>query len=110
MPDNSSDSDDNNQENEEKTEGKISDNPETTINLSKPDYPSLQQIEDEILGFCVERKQVTTRDVQRKFQKYKLSADAIWSILISLAAKGCGYVTENEKSRVFTVNDTANDS
>ena len=108
--DNQPQKDTNNQDVDKSGDSDNSDNFETTIDLSKPEFPSLQQIEDEILGFCILKKQVTTRDVQRKFQKYKLSADAIWSILVSLANKGCGSVVENEKSRTFIVNDTTNDT
>lgn len=97
--------------NQEVDESGDSDNPETTIDLSKPEFPSLQQIEDEILGFCVIQKSVTSREVQIKFKKYKLDANTIKSILKDFEAKGLGTVTEKQVggkvSFIFTTNDTS---
>lgn len=88
--------------------------PENKINLKKDDLPTLEQIEQEILAFCALEKSVTSRDVQRAFKKYKLTANTIKSILKDFEVKGLGSVSEKKVggavSVIFTIRDSEGDN
>ena len=107
-PDNS---EDNPSDDSDKESGNLSD---SKIDLTKDDLPTLEQIEQEILAFCALQKSVTAREVQRAFKKYKLSAEAIKSILRDFERKGLGSVTEKKVggavSVTFTISDSSGDS
>ncbi|MGB3508977.1 MAG: hypothetical protein WBA93_07000 [Microcoleaceae cyanobacterium] len=70
---------------------------------------NLEELEGLILEFCRKGK-TTTREVQQKFQKYKLAANTIWSMFQDFANRNLGNVTEKKVggviSRSFTPHDT----
>ncbi|NEP85611.1 MAG: hypothetical protein F6K18_01530 [Okeania sp. SIO2C2] len=110
--DNSSDdSEDNPSDDSDQIQGNFSD---SKIDLTKDNLPTLEQIEQEILAFCALQNSVTAREVQRAFKKYKLSAEAIKSILRDFERKGLGSVTEKKVggavSVTFTISDSEGDS
>ncbi|NET15702.1 MAG: hypothetical protein F6K08_24160 [Okeania sp. SIO1H6] len=104
-------SEDNPSDDSDQIQGNLSD---SKIDLTKDDLPTLEQIEQEILAFCALQRSVTAREVQRAFKKYKLSAEAIKSILRDFERKGLGNVSEKKVggavSVTFTISDSSGDS
>ena len=70
---------------------------------------SLGELENLILEFCRKGK-TTTREVQQKFQKYKLSANTIWSIFQNFANENLGTVAEKKVGGVISRSFTPNNS
>ncbi len=97
----------NSNEDSDKIQDNLSDN---KIDLTKDNLPTLEVIEQEILAFCALQKSVTAREVQRAFKKYKLSAEAIKSILRDFERKGLGSVTEKKVGGAVSVTFTISDS
>ena len=88
------------------------------IDITQTDLPaecnhlSLEEIEEEIFLFCSDSKTVTTREVQQRFSKYKLTAETIWQMFLSWQERDKGTVAERrvggKVSRSFTSNENTN--
>ncbi|NEQ37012.1 MAG: hypothetical protein F6K40_12305 [Okeania sp. SIO3I5] len=80
------------------------------IDLTKKKLPTLEQIESEILAFCILQQSVTVREVQTKFKKYKLTAETIKSIFKDFETKILGTVIEKQVGGKVSVRFTTNDT
>ena len=92
----------------ETPESNSSDN-DNNDNFSDEPGVSLGELENLILEFCRNGK-TTTREVQQKFQKYKLTADTIWSMFQNFANENLGTVAEKKVGGVISRSFTPNNS
>lgn len=80
----------------------------TSINLNKPESnTSLQDLEDAVLAFCIEKGTATVREVQTKFKSLGIKADTIKVILNGLQDRGLGTVTSKKVGGVESISFTA---
>ena len=79
------------------------------INLSKPEIStSLDDLEDNILAFCIDKGTATVREIQTKFKALGIKAETIKSILKGLQDRGLGKVTTRKIGGAESVSFTAN--
>ena len=78
------------------------------INLNKPEIStSLDDLEDEILAFCIENGTSTVREVQTRFKTLKIKAETIKFIFKGLEERGLGSVTTRKVGGVESISFTA---
>ena len=79
------------------------------INLSKPENgTSLDDLENAILAFCIEKQSATVREIQTKFKSLGIKAETIKAILKGLQDRGLGIVTSKKVGGAESVSFTAN--
>lgn len=78
------------------------------INLNKPEIStSLDDLEDDILAFCIEKQTATVREVQTRFKTLKIKAETIKFIFKGLEHKGLGSVTTRKVGGSESISFTA---
>lgn len=78
------------------------------ISLNKPEIStSLDDLEDDILAFCIEKGTATVREIQTKFKALGIKAGTIKAILKGLQDRGLGTVTSKKVGGVESISFTA---
>ena len=78
------------------------------IDLSKPEIStSLDDLEDSILAFCIEKGTATVREIQTRFKTLKIKAETIKFIFKGLEHKGLGKVTTKKVGGAESISFTA---
>lgn len=78
------------------------------IDLNKPENgTSLDDLEDSILAFCIEKSTATVREIQTRFKTLKIKAETIKAILKGLQDRGLGSVTTKKVGGVESISFTA---
>ena len=78
------------------------------INLNKPENgTSLDDLEDAILAFCIDKGTATVREIQNKFKTLGIKAETIKAILKGLQDRGLGSVTTKKIGGSESVSFTA---
>ena len=79
------------------------------INLNKPEIStSLDDLENSILAFCIDKGTATVREIQTKFKSLGIKAETIKAILKGLQDRGLGIVTSKKVGGAESVSFTAN--
>lgn len=78
------------------------------INLSKPEIStSLDDLEHNILAFCIDKGTATVREIQTKFKTLGIKADTIKIILNGLQDRGLGKVATKKVGGAESISFTA---
>ena len=78
------------------------------INLNKPEIStSLDDLEDNILAFCIDKGTATVREIQTRFKTLKIKAETIKFILNGLQDRGLGKVTSKKVGGAESISFTA---
>ena len=79
------------------------------INLNKPEIStSLDDLENSILAFCIDKGTATVREIQTKFKSLGIKAETIKAILKGLQDRGLGIVTSKKVGGAESISFTAN--
>ncbi|NES64218.1 MAG: BlaI/MecI/CopY family transcriptional regulator [Okeania sp. SIO2D1] len=78
------------------------------LNKEPEDTKSLDDLESEILAFCLEKGTATVREIQNKFKSLGIKAETIKFILKGLEDKGLGSVTVRKVGGAESISFTAN--